>query len=216
MKLQSSILLSTIPALVHAGCLSSDPNFTGVSSIKCSYGQFKQGIKHEIALRELAGIECKKFKFELIDLFGGAGLNEIPSIFYETCDQALRDSTDNFVGDFKDILQDSRFVKEFYDGNTYMNQQVKQKRPTDYTFEEESAAIENFHDNVSRKGAVAMPDEYVDNFQQCDYNTVMCCYVSDRKVNGDGNGDCESPYPRASVPFDSNSGCIDADPADNT
>lgn len=46
----------------------------------------------------------------------------------------------------------------------------------------------------------------IPNFEQCEYNTVMCCWSQDRQAN-DGNGNCATAY-------DDN--CDDADPADNT
>merc|ERR1712043_149578 len=47
---------------------------------------------------------------------------------------------------------------------------------------------------------------YMTNFDECQYNVAMCCFVQDRQAN-DNNGNCATPY-------DEN--CVDADPADNT
>jgi len=214
MKFQvtSLILLSSIPAIVQAGCLSEDPTFTGVSGIpNCSFGRFKRRVNAARAARVAAGDTCKKLKHEISDLFGGADPN---ASLREACGEAIEASRNNVLGSFEDIF-DERLTKEFYDGNTDINQQVQQRRPNAYNLNNDIGnEIIKFHKNVAKKGIVEWPNEYVENFNSCEMNTVMCCWVTDRKVDNNGNGDCAGPYPKGSGPEGSN--CVDADPADNT
>lgn len=154
---------------------------------------------------------AKKLYVQKIDL--------LKNRIYETCDLIVQNESP--IASYNDIAglftneYPHRWIKEFYDGNTYVNQEVQETRPTGKQVDP-GGNIRSFFVEESRSGAVEWPDAYVTNFDQCELNTVMCCWVTDRVINNNGNGDCSSPYPRADGSDVNISGCIDSDPADNT
>jgi len=102
-------------------------------------------------------------------------------------------------------------LKEFYDGNTFINQHAG---GGEYNIPNND--IKTFYNDSMKRTVVDWPDdEGVKNFDRtysCDLNTFMCCWGTDRRINNDG--DWAGPYPNGRSP--EGSGCIDADPADNT
>lgn len=157
------------------------------------------------------------------DSYANRRYNRYQDDLRETLDQFCQNSiiedsdkaTYNDIGLLFTDENPHRWIKEFYDGNTYLNQEVQERRPAGKHVDEGNQ-IRSFFQNESRSGSITWPEEYVTNFDQCELNTVMCCWVTDRVINNNGNGDCSSPYPRADGIDVDTSGCIDADPADNT
>lgn len=57
---------------------------------------------------------------------------------------------------------------------------------------------------MAARGLIDLPEQ-ITNFESCDARVAMCCWVSDRQADNDG--DCATPY-------DDN--CVNAEPSDNT
>jgi hypothetical protein len=57
---------------------------------------------------------------------------------------------------------------------------------------------------VARRGLIDLPEQ-ITNFESCEARVAMCCWVSDRQVDNDGN---------CALPYDEN--CVNAEPSDNT
>eukprot|EP00565_Helicotheca_tamesis_P004270 CAMPEP_0185741062 /NCGR_PEP_ID=MMETSP1171-20130828/38756_1 /TAXON_ID=374046 /ORGANISM="Helicotheca tamensis, Strain CCMP826" /LENGTH=680 /DNA_ID=CAMNT_0028413003 /DNA_START=1 /DNA_END=2043 /DNA_ORIENTATION=- len=101
--------------------------------------------------------------------------------------------------------------KEYYDGNTYWNEEHQTNYDTLVEGEPanvlrtDARQLKYLFDAEARSEAIEFPD-FIDNFESCDLRSAMCCWVSDRQAN-DNNGNCATPY-------DEN--CRDADPGDNT
>lgn len=103
------------------------------------------------------------------------------------------------------------FDQEFYDGNTFFNEE----RQTDYDslipgevsnkLSRDGERIDDIYETVLERVPLQWP-YHIDNFENCDIRAAMCCWVQDRQAN-DNNGNCNTPY-------DDN--CVDKDPADNT
>ena len=166
---------------------------------------------------------CGRLGPELKDAFNLGHQNQFNALVLSACQDA-DDPNNNPTASFYDILDDtvisrtgdnvlsadeneSRFLKEFYDGNTFMNEEVTRG------FNPMGRQIQSFYRNVAKKQVVGWPDEEsIDNFANCELNTVMCCWVTDRRADDDG--DCAEPYPNRNGFEGSN--CVDADPADNT
>ncbi len=193
--------------------------------IPCTLGKAKKVFTRMMA--DLTG--CGTMIEELRDVFGVQRGAAMKTILKEACDAAPDPSHDP-TKSFRDILDldfntengaisldeaEDRFLKEFYDGNTFINQEVGNYNALQTKQNSIFGQIKSFDRNESKKKVVGWPSDDVDNFNECSMNTVMCCWVTDRKINnGDNNGDCKGPYPNRRGPGDSN--CIDADPADNT
>jgi len=65
--------------------------------------------------------------------------------------------------------------------------------------------VDGLYDSHAQHKPIEYPS-HLDNFDQCELRSVMCCWPSDRQAN-DNNGNCATPYDER---------CVDADPADNT
>jgi len=176
------------------------------------------------ALRRLmsGNASCGRLGPELVDAFNLGNANEFNALVLSACENADEPNNDP-TASFYDILDDtvisrtgdnvlsaeeneSRFLKEFYDGNTFINEEVKAN------FNPMNRQIQSFYRNAAKSQVVEWPDDSIDNFDSCELNTVMCCWVTDRRADNDG--DCAEPYPGRNGFEGSN--CVDADPADNT
>lgn len=111
---------------------------------------------------------------------------------------------------FGDITeQGGVFDKEYYDGGTYYNEQRQSKDKNGITINKLSnnpgERIKEIYKDISQSKGITFPDTLT-NFEKCDLNAAMCCFVQDRQA-GDNNGNCKTPYDEK---------CTDANPADNT
>ena len=104
-----------------------------------------------------------------------------------------------------------QFDKEYYDGNTYWNEEYETKQDRIVpgldanVLERDAEVVDDLYETVAERIPMEFPT-HIENFEDCKLRAAMCCWVSDRQAN-DNNGNCATPY-------DSN--CVDADPADNT
>ena len=224
--LASFAILATSPlaqGLCLKDALSNDGTLTSGDGIPCSFGKFKNLLTDKITNEGLQG--CDDINTELLDLFGEVRIRFVARKIREACETAPepdQSPTTNFREIFQSFPVSSgeldntneahdRFLKEFYDGNTFINQYVG---GGEYNIP--SNDIKTFYNDSAKRTVVDWPDdEGVENFDltnSCDLNTVMCCWVTDRRIDNDGN--CAGPYPNGRSP--EGSGCIDADPADNT
>jgi hypothetical protein len=224
--LASSAILAISPlaqGLCLKAALTNDGTLTSGDGIPCSFGKFKNLLNDKIINEGLQG--CDGIKTELLDLFNEVKMKFVVRKIREACETApepdqtpttsFREIFQSFPVssdglDNTEVAQD-RFLKEFYDGNTFINEHVG---GGEYNIPRND--IRTFYDDSAKRTVVDWPDEDgVENFDltnSCDLSTVMCCWVTDRRVDNDGN--CAGPYPNRRSP--EGSGCIDADPADNT
>jgi len=90
--------------------------------------------------------------------------------------------------------------KEYYDGNTHWNEEHETLYNT--TIEGEPANrlkddayfVDGLYDSHAQRKPIEYPS-HLDNFDQCELRSVMCCWPSDRQAN-DNNGNCATPYMR--------------------
>ena len=239
MKLSIATIALSLVSSVQGTCLESlkasldaDSELLLNDGTACSFGQFKRLIKNRMQILDGCS-ETDNINTIVNGLFGVNKTRQAAAIISEACDNASEpDQTpgttfkdifnfneepfarmlDSALGGDEDELK-NRFLKEFYDGNTFINQHVGGG-----TYNIPNAAIQSFYRDSAKRDVVAWPsndDNDVINFDSCQLNTVMCCWVTDRKINDDdNNGNCKGPYPNRQGPEGSN--CVDADPADNT
>mmetsp|Transcript_7445 Transcript_7445/g.10812 ORF Transcript_7445/g.10812 Transcript_7445/m.10812 type:complete len:712 (+) Transcript_7445:136-2271(+) len=104
-----------------------------------------------------------------------------------------------------------QFVKRYFDGLTEWNEQVETLFGSNgigqvsQNLKADSISVTRFFAGDGSSKQVEFPTQ-ISNFQSCQSNSVMCCWVTDRQ-SGDANGNCASPY---------DSQCVDKDPGDNT
>jgi hypothetical protein len=102
------------------------------------------------------------------------------------------------------------FDKQYYDGNTYWNEEYE----TNYDslipnepsnrLSRDAERVDDLYETVAERLSFQWPD--VENFENCELRSAMCCWVSDRQAN-DNNGNCDTPYDER---------CTNSDPGDNT
>lgn len=89
-----------------------------------------------------------------------------------------------------------QFDNNYFDGGTYLNEE--------YEPEKVGPEFENVYNNIAQSRLITFPEDTVaKNFDNCQAQSVMCCWVQDRQAN-DNNGNC------------ADNDCKNADPADNT
>eukprot|EP00559_Dactyliosolen_fragilissimus_P009915 CAMPEP_0184858592 /NCGR_PEP_ID=MMETSP0580-20130426/3677_1 /TAXON_ID=1118495 /ORGANISM="Dactyliosolen fragilissimus" /LENGTH=338 /DNA_ID=CAMNT_0027354821 /DNA_START=273 /DNA_END=1289 /DNA_ORIENTATION=+ len=136
--------------------------------------------------------------------------DDLDEAFEKVCDEARINSTEFEYGDIFHG-KGEMFEKEYYDGGTGYNwKRETLKHPGSetnpaYVLEDDLGRINGIYNKVAEKRRIEFPS-YLPNFEECEYNVAMCCFVQDRQANDD-NGNCATPY-------DEN--CVDEDPADNT
>jgi len=165
-----------------------------LSVVECSYEKIEEALEEKIKLKE----RCNNSAEGELKLWG---------INRQLVDQVCQKGLASCILPFDQITDEGPvFDKEYFDGGTYYNE----ARENDLTNEDKlevdpGTVIENIYNNDAQNRLITWPS-YIDNFEDCQYNAAMCCFVQDRQAD-DNNGDCESPYA---------TNCVDADPGDNT
>lgn len=110
-----------------------------------------------------------------------------------------------------------RFDKEYYDGNSDWNEEHQSNYPhppivrgqPSNVLNRDAGRVDDLYETHLQKYPLQWPGDdptNLSNFQNCQLQSAMCCWVSDRQAN-DNNGNCATPYDER---------CVDADPGDNT
>ena len=105
----------------------------------------------------------------------------------------------------------SNFDSEYYDGNTFWNEEYQTNYDTlipdepSNVLSRDAERVDDLYETVAERVPFEFPT-HIDNFDNCEMRTAMCCWVADRQAN-DNNGNCATPYDER---------CLDADPGDNT
>lgn len=140
----------------------------------------------------------------------------------EKATQLCRAAMDNVATDANSVVQwnletnkvtnkGHQFDKEYYDGNTYWNEEYQTQLDRIVPdldankLERDAEVVDDLYETVAERIPMEWPS-HIENFEDCKIRAAMCCWVSDRQA-GDNNGNCNTPY-------DTN--CVDADPGDNT
>ena len=135
----------------------------------------------------------------------------------QQCGVAIQKSFDTAPHrSFQDVNSrlNNDYLTDFWDGGTVLNSQTgnlqnsdgsdprqNKNYPTDAeSFEIGGSVRDFFETGAATSSVIQAPQSFL---EQCDFQTVMCCYSRDRQY-GDGNGDCLR------------SNCTKRPPADNT
>jgi hypothetical protein len=145
---------------------------------------------------------------ELTLLLGLSTQDEAEAKIRAWCMTAYGHWTTDGAFPFTNILNEGElFDKEFYDGNTVLNDEretIVEYKYKMHELDEDFERIDTMRDTDAKTRAMSWPD-YTSNFANCELQSINCCWVQDRQAN-DANGNCATPY-------DEN--CLDANPADN-
>jgi len=147
---------------------------------------------------------------ELLLLLSVDELSSAETKISDLCKEAV----DNFGIDqwSKITKRGVEFDKEYFDGNGEWNEEHQSNYPHLPVIPGQAAnVLSRDTEYVKRKEEIVQrrplewPEE-ISNFENCQLQSVMCCWVSDRQAN-DNNGNCATPYDER---------CTNADPGDNT
>jgi len=201
------VLPSCLPALLKgstesstASCLGGN-DFTIAYDGTCSYDGFVDAIQSQ--LNQLAEACSHDAATEIQHLSGVTNIQAIKEEIAELCKEALQ------YFPFEEIMDEGKqFDAEYYNGNTWLNNERETNDDNGiYTnvLKSDAHRINQVYHTKAQTTGIEWP-EYIPNFEECKLRAAMCCFVQDRQAN-DNNGNCATPY---------DSGCTDADPADNT
>lgn len=174
----------------------------------CSGEEYLEGLQLQIDRGNNRGYNCNSdAETEIKAITGTNNVEDAKAYIDELCAEYYENQI-NGANDIGCPLQggcgNNALVKEFYDGDTNANWQ-RQTNDGKYVLSDDFRRINSYYNNEAIKKPIKYP-EYIENFENCEYRAVYCCWVQDRQAN-DNNGNCNTPY-------DSN--CVDADPSDNT
>merc|ERR1719356_474985 len=223
MKINNKTILavSLFPSYVRGNkCIKESPLKLGTSA--CNYDSLVNSVKQRLDNPDIMSydaIQCPHSAAEELALHLGTNITEIElkKIVSDACKQA---SVRNPIGtlEWSEVTgKGDKFDKEYYDGNGEWNEehQTNQPHPPYYEgqpsniLKRDAQHIDDVYHGYAQSGPIQWPGDAptsMSNFENCELQSAMCCWVSDRQAN-DNNGNCHTPY---------DSRCIDADPADNT
>merc|ERR1719297_167893 len=140
------------------------------------------------------------------------------SLINDACSAAKEAYSDYNEVPWSEVTQKgNKFDKEFFDGNGDWNEQHQTNYPHEPSvpgepsnvLSRDAERVDDLHETNAKRYPLQWPGDSptsISNFENCELQSVMCCWVSDRQAN-DNNGNCATPYDER---------CLDADPADNT
>jgi hypothetical protein len=132
--------------------------------------------------------------------------NVVDQLCSETVtNEIARIASSTFRDFFSQIGFDPQDDEEFFNGGTWLNTEYDGPNGSG-NLRKDAAAIESFYNSVVKTAVLAFPgdqeDYLIESMQDCNVNSIICCYVADRQ--NDGFGTCKG------------GNCIDEDPEENT
>jgi hypothetical protein len=222
MKFNKAILaVSLFPSYARGNkCIKESPLELGTSA--CSYGSLVASVKQRLDNPDIMSydaVQCPHSAAEELGLHLGTNLteSEMVEIVSNACETA---NVKNPIGTlaWSEVTgKGDKFDKEYYDGNGEWNEEHQTNYPHPPYYEgqpsnvlkRDAQRIDDLYEGVAQSVPIQWPGDSptsMSNFANCELQSAMCCWVSDRQAN-DNNGNCHTPY---------DTKCLDADPADNT
>merc|ERR1719188_158187 len=149
-------------------------------------------------------------------------VNTTTAILKQLVNDACKEAQDDYFSKthvpWSDVtLMGDKFDKEYYDGNGDWNEEHQSNYPhppvvpgeASNVLNRDAERVDDLYENHLQRYPLQWPGDAptsLPNFENCQLQSAMCCWVSDRQAN-DGNGNCATPYDER---------CLDADPGDNT
>lgn len=143
---------------------------------------------------------------------------DVEAYINSLCEQAHEDyKNEHQVPWFNVTQQGDKFDKEYYDGNGDWNEEHQSNYPhppvipgqASNVLNRDAERVDDLYETNLQRYPLTWPGDSptsITNFESCELQSAMCCWVSDRQAN-DNNGNCATPYDER---------CLDADPGDNT
>jgi len=149
-------------------------------------------------------------------------VNTTTAILKQLVNDACKEAQDDYFSKthvpWSDVtLMGDKFDKEYYDGNGDWNEEHQSNYPhppvvpgeASNVLNRDAERVDDLYENHLQRYPLQWPGDAptsMTNFANCELQSAMCCWVSDRQAN-DNNGNCKTPYDEK---------CLDADPGDNT
>merc|ERR1711971_18980 len=142
----------------------------------------------------------------------------ISSLVSDWCKAAMDAyDTENMIPWSDVTKKGEKFDKEYYDGNGDWNEEHQSNYPhppvipgqASNVLNRDAERVDDLYETNLQRYPLKWPGDSptsMTNFENCQLQSAMCCWVSDRQAN-DNNGNCATPYDER---------CLDADPGDNT
>merc|ERR1719396_322050 len=223
MKMNNKAILAValFPSYVRGNkCIKQSPLDLGTSA--CNYGSLVASVKQRLDNPDIMSydaIQCPHSAAEELALHLGTNLteSEMEEIVSNACEKA---NVKNPIGTlaWSEVTgKGDKFDKEYYDGNGEWNEEHQTNHPHPPYYEgqpsnvlkRDAQHIDDLCETHLQRNPLQWPGDYptsMSNFANCELQSAMCCWVSDRQAN-DNNGNCATPYDQR---------CLDADPGDNT
>lgn len=176
----------------------------------CSYSKLVEKMEEQKA--QTPGWECghsieQELKWEL----GASSLDEVKLLVWRACRQAYDNRKMDHFLPFSAISGENNAVwdQAFFNGGTDWND-MRQTRDINGITRYQTWAHPNSVINAAYwagaqyDAGINWPE--IDNFKNCRFNAVNCCWTKDRQAEDD-NGECEKDYDEM---------CANADPIGNT
>jgi len=208
-----------LPSIVLGQCIPKE-NFEVMVDGPCNYNNVINSIQFSLnypdPLEDLI-VPCTHSAEDELFLHLPANVSA-EEIISDICLNATRDYYEDNKVVWSDVtLEGDKFDKEYYDGNGDWNEEHQSNYPhppvvpgeASNVLNRDAERVDDLYETHLQRYPLQWPGDAptsLSNFDNCELNSVMCCWVSDRQAN-DHNGNCATPYDEK---------CLDADPGDNT
>ena len=187
----------------------------------CSYSKLIQSIQNELHSSDPITREvfpCYHSSAKELTYHLPANVTDPEAFITSLCKQAYDDYEIDHQVPWADITQEGdKSDKEYYDGNGDWNEEHQSNYPhppvipgqASNVLNRDAERVDDLYETNVQRYPLQWPGDAptsMTNFANCQLQSAMCCWVSDRQAN-DNNGNCATPYDER---------CIDADPGDNT
>lgn len=172
----------------------------------CDYRSIKRQLDNFLQVIGNCPHDAEK---ELQIITGSNTLDAAIEYISELCEYAYDDVDTTSYTDIDSRFDDS-FMTEYIAGDGFLNTETgnfqgqdQRKYPVSEQSKSAGQSIKQYYKNDGGRNSILSNDGDFGNFEQCEFNSFMCCFGRDRQSK-DGNGNCKGRD------------CDDADPGDNT
>lgn len=207
---------------IEAGIMPCLPNTEFNLHVNgCSYDKLLQSIQQEMHYPDPITHSinpCFHSAEDELKLHLPENVTDVPGFVDDLCMQAHEKYEVEQEIPWSDVTQKGdKFDKEYYDGNGDWNEEHQSNYPhppvipgqASNVLNRDAERVDDLYETRIQRYPLQWPGDAptsMSNFDNCQLQAAMCCWVSDRQAN-DNNGNCATPYDER---------CTDADPGDNT
>ena len=203
---------------IEAGIMPCLPNTEFNLHVNgCSYDKLLQSIQQEMHYPDPITHSinpCFHSAEDELKLHLPENVTDVPGFVDDLCMQAHEKYEVEQEIPWSDVTQKGdKFDKEYYDGNGDWNEEHQSNYPhppvipgqASNVLNRDAERVDDLYETRIQRYPLQWPGDAptsMSNFDNCQLQAAMCCWVSDRQAN-DNNGNCATPYDER---------CTDADP----